>query len=140
MTPQGQFTSFAIPRSNASTDDITTGPDGNLWFTLDDSDQSSQIGRITPSGTVTLFSFPSPSTNDYLYLSGITTGSDGNLWFTYDDLTTSTPAIGRITPSGTITLMPVPASSGLPTDITAGPDGNLWFTLGNGNVGRITTG
>lgn len=138
MTPQGQFTSFAIPRDNASTDDITTGPDGNLWFTLDDAD-SSQIGRITPTGTITLFPFPGTGANDYLFLNGIAAGPDGNLWFDYYDWTTSVAAIGRITPAGAITLTPTPTGSGQPTDITAGPDGNMWFTEGNGNVGRITT-
>jgi streptogramin lyase len=137
MTPAGRFTSFTVPTSNAATDDITTGPDGNLWFTLDSSDVS-RIGRITPSGTITLFTFPS-SGNDYLYLSGIATGPDGNLWFTYQDFTTNVSAIGRITTSGSITLIPTPTANSSPTDITAGPDGNMWFTEGVGNIGRITT-
>ncbi len=137
MTPSGQFTSFTVPTSNASTDDITKGPDGNLWFTLDNS-TSSRIGRITPSGTITLFPFPSPS-NDSLYLSGIAAGPDGNLWFTYQDWTTKVNAIGRITTSGTITLTPTPTANSGPTDITAGPDGNMWFTEAIGNIGRITT-
>src|SRR6266567_8069488 len=114
MTPSGQFTSFTVPTSNASTDDITKGPDGNLWFTLDNS-TSSRIGRITPSGTITLFPFPSPS-NDSLYLSGIAAGPDGNLWFTYQDWTTKVNAIGRITTSGTITLTPTPTANSGPTD------------------------
>lgn len=137
MTTAGQFTTFKVPTSNAATDDITTGPDGNLWFTLDSSDVS-RIGRITPSGTITLFAFPSTG-NDYLYLSGITKGPDGNLWFTYQDLTTNVSAIGRITTSGTITLTPTPTANSSPTDIAAGSDGAMWFTEAVGNIGRITT-
>jgi virginiamycin B lyase len=138
MTTAGKFTTFNVPRSNGATDDITAGPDGNLWFTLDGSD-ASRIGRITPSGTITLFPFPSPENSDYLYLSGITAGPDGNLWFTYQDFTTNANAIGRITTSGTITLFPTPTANSGPTDITLGPDGNLWFTEAVGNIGRITT-
>ncbi len=138
MTTAGKFTTFNVPRSNGATDDITAGPDGNLWFTLDGSD-ASRIGRITPSGTITLFPFPSPENSDYLYLSGITAGPDGNLWFTYQDFTTNANAIGRITTGGTITLTPTPTANSGPTDITAGPDGNLWFTEAVGNIGRITT-
>jgi streptogramin lyase len=138
MTTAGKFTTFKVPRTNASTDDITAGPDGNLWFTLDGTDTSSKIGRITPSGVITEFPFPSPS-NDYLYLSGITKGPDGNLWFTYQDFTSKANAIGRITTSGAITLFPTPTANSGPTDITAGPDGAMWFTEAVGNIGRITT-
>src|SRR6185312_16730878 len=127
MTPSGKFTPFQVPTRNGSTDDIATGPDGNLWFTLDDTDSSSEIGRITPSGAITLFPFPSPS-NDYLFLDGISAGPDGNLWFTYEDWNTKVSAIGRITTSGVISLFPTPTHNSSPTDITAGPDGSMWFT------------
>jgi streptogramin lyase len=137
-TTAGKFTTFKVP-GNGSTDDIAAGPDGNLWFTLDSTNASSQIGRITPSGMITEFPFPSPGNNDYLYLSGIATGPDGNLWFTYQDFTTNANAIGRITTSGAITLFPTPTANSGPTDITAGPDGAMWFTEAAGKVGRITT-
>ena len=139
MTTAGKFTTFKVPRINGATDDIVAGPDGNLWFTLDDTDTSSKIGRITPAGVITEFNFPAPSSNNYLYLGGISAGPDGNLWFTYADLTANTSAIGRITTSGAITLTPTLTAHSLPTDITAGSDGAMWFTEGSGNVGRITT-
>ena len=136
IATDGTLTEFAV-RGDVHPNGITTGPDGNLWFTLDDSDVS-RIGRITPSGTITLFTFPN-SGIDYLYLSGIAAGPDGNLWFTYQDFTTNVNAIGRITPSGTITLTQTPTANSGPADITAGPDGNMWFTEAVGNIGRITT-
>lgn len=138
MTPAGKFTTFQIPIGNVSTDDIATGPDGNLWFTLDGTDSSSRIGRITPSGTITLFPLPG-SGNDSLFLSGISAGPDGNLWFTYEDFTTNVSAIGRITTGGTFSLFPTPTANSGPTDIAAGPDGAMRFTEAIGNVGRITT-
>src|SRR5258708_1766324 len=53
--------------------DITTGPDGNLWFT---EEFKQHVGRITPSGVVTEFSAGQDENI------GITAGPDGNLWFT----------------------------------------------------------
>jgi streptogramin lyase len=128
--------------------EITTGPDGNLWFT--DAGETGpgavgvgngRIGRITPSGTITEFSLPSTSNSPV----AITAGPDGNLWFTASGVGT----IGRITPSGRVTQFPLPTGSGTPEAITAGPDGNLWFTgtefaVGSngvslsGRIGRIT--
>jgi len=52
-------------------DGITAGPDGNVWYA---DTVSAGIGRITPTGTTTLFG---ASCQTY----GITSGPDGNLWF-----------------------------------------------------------
>src|ERR1022692_4944019 len=67
---------------------ITTGPDGALWFTAEDT-----IGRITTTGTVTTYPVGHPILTPWG--SGqITAGPDGALWFTAED------AIGRITTGG----------------------------------------
>jgi VCBS repeat-containing protein len=108
---------------------ITTGPDGNLWFT---EGSKGDIARLTPSGTLT--EFPVPGSG----LSGITTGPDGNLWAVewFSD------NIVRITPSGTVTEFPLSggnAEVAIPMGIAAGPDGNLWFTeYGTNQIGKIT--
>ena len=54
---------------------ITTGPDGNLWFT---ETNGNNIGRITTAGVVTEFPIPTVGSDPV----GITVGPDGNLWFT----------------------------------------------------------
>jgi uncharacterized repeat protein (TIGR01451 family) len=121
------ITEFPIPAGAAG---ITAGPDGNLWFTLFDN----EIGRITPTGQVTVFPVP-PSASPP---SRITAGLDGNLWFTY---ILFDHQIGRITPTGQVTVFPTPSGnhSSEPYDIVAGPDGNLWFTEQSGDkIGRIT--
>ncbi len=132
-----QVVVFQVP-TNSQPGAITLGPDGNFWFT----DASTPaIGRITPSGTVTLFTTGLGAGS---HPNGITTGPDGNLWFTDSG---SSPAIGRIDPTtGSITEFLTGASStvGRPEGITSGPDGNLWFTdpgvIGAfGAIGRITT-
>lgn len=38
------ITEFAIPTANSGSDEITAGPDGNLWFT---ERGTNKIGRIT---------------------------------------------------------------------------------------------
>src|SRR5262249_19128163 len=54
---------------------VTTGPDGDLWFT---ENSGNRVGRITPAGAVTEFPIPTASSQPF----GITAGPDGNLWFT----------------------------------------------------------
>src|SRR5258708_5576374 len=111
------FDEFTIPTSGSGTNNITSGPDGNLWFT---EFNTAKIGKITTGGTFTEFSIPSPGAGP----SGITSGPDGNLWFTLYDTT----QIAKITPSGTITEYSLPSGFSVPQEISAGPDGNLWFT------------
>ena len=144
------------------------GPDGNFWFTEQD---SSQVARITPNGVITEFRTPT-----FSFPYDITPGPDGNVWFTEG----ATGQIGFITPDGRITeikfsdfdassgittgpdgniwftdvtgnniwrldlvtqaltMFPVPTPGAFPNDITTGGDGNLWFTEPIGKIGRIT--
>ncbi len=126
----GQITEFQLP-AGSDPDGITTGPEGNLWFT--DSGTNS-IGRITTGGHITEFSLPITSRHPR----SIAPGPDGNLWFTSE---TGKDEIGRITPSGHVTGFAVPTGVE-PQQITSGPDGNLWFTQTGiergGSIARIT--
>ena len=97
------ITEFPVPTSGSQLWCITSGPDGNLWFT---ENTGNNIGRITPGGTVTEFPVPTSASG----LTGITTGPDGNLWFTEHDVS----KIGKITPSGTITEFPLSNSGSYP--------------------------
>jgi hypothetical protein len=109
---------------------IAPGPDGNLWFTNDNS--GNYIGRVTPGGKVTAFPVLTPSANP----DTIVRGPDGAMWYTLRNGN----KIGRITPSGQITEFPVPSPFSGPRGIAPGPDGALWFTEFNGGrIGRITT-
>ncbi len=103
---------------------ITTGPDGNLWFT---ENSFSKIGMINPTtDAISEFATPTASAGPR----GITAGPDGNLWFTEN----AASKIGMINPTtGVITEFATPASTSDPQDITAGPDGNLWFTENGAN-------
>ena len=55
---------------------ITTGPDGNLWFTEFTENKIDKISPVT--GAITQYSISTANTGP----SGITSGPDGNLWFT----------------------------------------------------------
>jgi len=135
MTPKGKLTTYTVGNEAYGPFDICNGGDGNLWFTFR-SPSTNAIGRITPSGAVTLFT-NGLSPGD-IAVHDITEGPDGNVWFTEE----FNNRIGSITPSGTITeyTAGISANAGL-TDITAGPDGALWFAENSANqIGRITTG
>ena len=114
---------------------LTPGPDGNVWFTLTET-SFGQIGKITPSGDVTLVTGVIPSR-----LFGITSGPDGNIWFT--EASFNVAKIGKLTTSGTLTEYPVPSPNGslsTVSGIVAGPDGNLWFTEQSADmIGKVTT-
>jgi hypothetical protein len=65
---------------------ITTGPDGNLWFT---EEVGNRLGRITPQGVVT--EFPVGSGGNF-GVTEIAAGPTGDLWYTGS----STNVIGRV--------------------------------------------
>jgi streptogramin lyase len=123
----GVFTEYAIPTSNSAPHDITSGPDGNLWFT---ETHGNNIGTITTAGAITEYPVPTSSSAP----SGITTGPDHNLWFTEN----AGNNIGTMTTAGVPTEYPLGHGNTLPGGITSGPDGNLWFTE-FGEIGTITT-
>jgi DNA-binding beta-propeller fold protein YncE len=67
------ITEYSVPTPFSGPTDITTGPDGNLWFT---ESNAGKIGQITTSGMFTEFSLPAGNSPGE-----ITLGPDGNLWF-----------------------------------------------------------
>jgi streptogramin lyase len=121
------LTEFPLSGAFPNAGVVTTGPDGNLWFTMSEDVGQYGVGRMTPDGQFTFFMNPGGGVT-----LGIAAGPDGNVWFT----TIVPSAIGRITPAGVITDFPLPSASD-PLSITAGPDGNLWFAEGE-RIGRIT--
>ncbi|HEX3799863.1 MAG TPA: hypothetical protein VH413_14305 [Verrucomicrobiae bacterium] len=127
-------TRFGAPGTNAELYDLTSGPDGNLWFTQA---TYGEVGKLTTNGVATLYTVPSTNSQPLT----IVTGPDGAMWFTEFN----TNQIGRITTDGTsikeftIPLYPGAANFPEPYDIITGPDGNMWFTeyLGSA-IARLT--
>ncbi len=126
ITPTGAVKTFP---GLAWARDITAGPDGNLWFT---SLIPPAIGRIAPTGTITMFPAGITGSPDH-----ITAGPDGNLWFTEGPKSSGgISLVARITPQGAVTEFPVGASNE-PLFLAGGADGNVWFT-DSGAIVRIT--
>ncbi len=135
ITTAGVITEFAVPNTLSPVTQvygIAPGPDGALWFT---SPNTSQVGRITPSGQITMYPLPARTVPG-----AISAGPDGALWFLNNSTNIS---IGRITTAGVITTYPLPSPlAGTLGAITAGADGALWFTdsfASGAAIGRITT-
>ncbi len=120
---------------------------GNLWFvvgrpfSLTGSNAPLGIGRITPTGTFSLFATPgnsllSPGPAE-ICLYPLTLGP-GGMWFGCPG------SIGRISPSGTVSLFTkgLPGSTSSIGNFVPGLGGDLWFD-GTGSshtnfIGKIT--
>lgn len=128
MTTAGAIagTYTVLPNSNPGAADylqsMASGPDGNMWFVLDDEGSGyDEIGKITPAGTITRYHLPNPWSFG-LGSNAIVSGPDGNLWFTeYGG-----NRIGKISTSGAITEYALPSGAN-PQNMIVGPDGNLWL-------------
>src|SRR4051812_41695924 len=70
-----EFGGSVAPQNPAG---ITTGPDGNLWFT-EANPLGGAIDRIPPSGAIQRFT---TGLSAFAIPTGITAGPDGALWFT----------------------------------------------------------
>ena len=112
------ITEFTIPTAHGSPSGITTGPDGNLWFT---EVTGGQIGRITPDAPNTITEFPIPTANSRPF--SIVTGPGRQPLVHRGG--TGGRGLGRISPNDPNPITEFTISGG---EITNGPDGNLWFT------------
>ena len=96
-----QSSSFRFPLRTAAPTWITTGPDGNLWFTENSANRLVQFNLTTHGFT----QFPIPVANSGP--TSITTGPDGNLWF----IESATNGIGSFNPTTHVfTNFPIPFS------------------------------
>lgn len=137
MTPAGVFSDFPViaPFADGFLHQIITGPDGNLWFSLEGGDANNNavgaLGRVTTQGAISIVSL-----GKFAVPVDMTVGPDHNLWFT------TTFGVGRVTPNEQVRLFVPKVSAGdylYPGGITTGPDGALWFATANVEVGRVTT-
>jgi streptogramin lyase len=130
ITTTGMVTNtFPLTGNNNDPEDITVGPDTNLWFTNAGSDQ---VGRLVLStNAIKTFQLPLGSNPQ-----GIVSGPFGALYFAE----AGRDLIGQIATTGII----VEQGAGMittnsqPTDVTVGGS-NIWFTEANTSaVGRLT--
>lgn len=131
MTTAGVAGQYAVAGTQGDTNDITAGPDGNLWYSVG----YLSAGRITTAGSTTRFPVPnSPSSS----LSGVTTGPDGNIWFT--DMGSNALAYYN-TATTYLGSFPIPTGGSNPIDLVRGGDNAIWFTeYSTFKIGRLDLG
>ena len=113
------YTTYPVPSGNAAFY-LTTGSDGNVWFTEGSASKVAMMNATTHA--VSEFATPTANSNPR----EITTGPDGNIWFT--EYTGNKLGMVNIT-THAITEYTVSATRGYqPWGITVGPDHNIWFT------------
>jgi streptogramin lyase len=106
----GEFPVSGVGANNQ----ITAGPDGNMWVTLDTG--TNDVAKIAPDGTVTEYNSANMS-----FPVGIAAGPDGNLWVTQNG------GVARFAPGDPVAAQKFTiAAISDPRAITVGPDGNLW--------------
>ena len=123
-----------IPTADSGPTGITTGPDGNIWFT---EANIGEIGRISYNATThqILAVDPPITPANGSQPFAITVGPDENLWFT-DQGTNSIGTINVHTDA--VTEYPIPTPDSMPWGITSGPNDTIWFTEENTNkIGMI---
>ena len=121
LIPTPQIVEIAIPTNYAQPMDLTTGPDGALWFT---EQGTRKVGRMTTAGVFTDFrcrvSTALPE--------AIASSADGNLYVA--DMAYGHETLDKVTTAGVITrhsiALPPPAAQRNFYWMVAGPDQNMW--------------
>jgi virginiamycin B lyase len=136
VTPSGEISRFGSKTLGVPSD-LVGGPDGNVWFTAQQS-----VGRVTPGGEITTFTDCMDYRQRFSEATSIVAGPGDDLWFT--SVTSrqlpamgEPPTVGRVTPDGQITQFKAGIESE-PHSILAGPDGRVWFAGGGEEIERIT--
>jgi YD repeat-containing protein len=124
--PNFAVSEYALP-AGSKPYGITSGPDGNLWFTDSGTDK---VGKITSAGAATEYATDPDEPR------AIAAGPDGNLWFVEH----SVRNVNHMSTTGALTVFKLTRTSTYNQGIAAGPDGNVWFTESEaGYIGKINT-
>ncbi len=120
MTRSGTATLYnSIPIGNAY-QNITSGPDGGMWFA-----DGFDISTISSQGVAANYRVPQS-----LWASnqGLVDGPDGNVWFAASDGTLARSKIGRITTTGT--FLPAYSVGGSPFFLVSDQiNSSVWYSL-----------
>jgi streptogramin lyase len=101
---------------------LTLGPDGNIWVSLDGA-----VGRVTPAGGVTEYT-STDLPNVLAFPTGAITSGAGFIWVGQSGGNDPLVKIPPGNPAGA-TGVPVAGLGSLGSAMTTGPDGNIWFAV-----------
>lgn len=126
------FSSYPLPASWGSVgfSQITAGPDGVIWFTVnrwaEGSEEPHMLGRFTPAdGYFTKFAVPNKAIPQELMVDGA-----GVLWF----FAANKNHLYRIDPrSFSLKGYPIPTANGHPRSLASAQNGHIWFVEANTN-------
>ncbi len=114
ISPSGVISTYSIPNTSAynfGESSISSSPDGGLWFT-----GNGAIGRITTSGTATVYPLNTSAFATYAGAIGltITPGPDGAMWFaSYGNNSVGRATISNAAPGPNISqILPNPITTG----------------------------
>ncbi len=124
LIPTPQVVDFKIPTFGSNPRDLTSGPDGALWFT---EGPAGKIGRITTAGAFSEYSAPG---SPY----AIASGADGNVYFS--DVSLLQEAFDQITTAGTLTSTSIKTPNQMHPlySMALGTDHDLWAPDASGNA------
>ena len=125
---EGKMRTWDVPAPGALPHDPAVDPQGNIWFTLQ---ESGQLARFTPDTQEwKLFSVPTANSGPH----GLISDAKGNIWFTEN----YAGKIGRLDPKSKLVAEYTPPTAKDPHTPVFGPDGALWFTAQESNlIGRV---
>jgi virginiamycin B lyase len=128
VTPSGAITRFSIPDASSYPWGITTGRDGNLWFT---ESANNRLGRFDPRTLTFKPSLAVPTSSSTPW--GILSAPDKHIWFT-ERTGDQLAVVGH----NNIFEFPIRQPGSYPEQIAADSAGQLWFTeMQAGNIGRF---
>jgi streptogramin lyase len=109
--------------------DVTVGPDGNVWFTVNGTGGTGgKVGRVSPAAPMAAPSWAVPG--NVQGPRGIVAGPDGNLYV----LGGESGKIWRVTTAATPAITEVATGQNGPSFGELGPDGRIWFTRFEGDA------
>jgi len=138
--PVGMLKQFKVPTDNSQPRAITSGSDGNRWFTegTEFTGAPAKIGRITPTGAVTEF----PVECNGCIITDIARGPGDTLYFTSNDASLGSISTAEGTAGQQLASVPLPNSNALGGNLAV--HGNdVWITdFNNDSLWRynITSG
>jgi streptogramin lyase len=122
ITTSGTITTTPV-NTAGDISSMALAANGTIWFSI--SDGALGVGKLTPSGQVTIINPGMDGLSANAIPNEMTDSPDGSVWFL--DHYSGSPGVGEISPSGTISEYP-DSNGSAPEDLAVGAGNKLWFT------------